>query len=154
MISISFSKLLRSSQVFLLVCFLLSFGSFSLSAQCPVIQIEDLRGVIGFPQFDNTSQCGAPDTLSLLIFTDAPGDILGFDLTVQLEDGVEYGGFANTQFGGNTSIAFAGGSPTSPTFSLSGVTDPENVMVANIGCLLYTSPSPRDLSTSRMPSSA
>ena len=25
---------------------------------------------------------------------------------------------------------------------------------ANMGCLLYTSPSPRDLSTSRMPSSA
>ena len=26
--------------------------------------------------------------------------------------------------------------------------------IKNIGCLLYTSPSPRDLSTSRMPSSA
>ena len=29
-----------------------------------------------------------------------------------------------------------------------------DVATANIGCLLYTSPSPRDLSTSRMPSSA
>ena len=27
-------------------------------------------------------------------------------------------------------------------------------LVRNLGCLLYTSPSPRDLSTSRMPSSA
>ena len=27
-------------------------------------------------------------------------------------------------------------------------------ITTNIGCLLYTSPSPRDLSTSRMPSSA
>ena len=31
------------------------------------------------------------------------------------------------------------------------VTNPENTLFA---CLLYTSPSPRDLSTSRMPSSA
>ena len=30
----------------------------------------------------------------------------------------------------------------------------ELVIVGNTGCLLYTSPSPRDLSTSRMPSSA
>ena len=29
-----------------------------------------------------------------------------------------------------------------------------NVLGRNMGCLLYTSPSPRDLSTSRMPSSA
>ena len=102
-------------------------------AQCPVIQFEDLRGVIGFPQFDNTSQCGDPDTLSILVFTDAPGEILGFDLQLNLIDGVQYGGFESTQFGENTSIAYAGGSPTSPKFSLSGVTDPDNVMVANIG---------------------
>ena len=75
----------------LIVMLLASTVALDLNAQCPVIQIEDLRGVIGFPQFDNTSQCGAPDTLSLLIFTDAPGDILGFDLTVLLEDGIEYG---------------------------------------------------------------
>ena len=30
----------------------------------------------------------------------------------------------------------------------------DGVQAANSGCLLYTSPSPRDLSTSRMPSSA
>ena len=29
-----------------------------------------------------------------------------------------------------------------------------DLLVCNAGCLLYTSPSPRDLSTSRMPSSA
>ena len=29
-----------------------------------------------------------------------------------------------------------------------------NVVIETQGCLLYTSPSPRDLSTSRMPSSA
>ena len=31
---------------------------------------------------------------------------------------------------------------------------PQALMADNAGCLLYTSPSPRDLSTSRMPSSA
>ena len=31
---------------------------------------------------------------------------------------------------------------------------PRTVLALLIGCLLYTSPSPRDLSTSRMPSSA
>jgi len=30
----------------------------------------------------------------------------------------------------------------------------EGVLADQLGCLLYTSPSPRDLSTSRMPSSA
>ena len=32
--------------------------------------------------------------------------------------------------------------------------DGNNLKTASYGCLLYTSPSPRDLSTSRMPSSA
>ena len=69
-------------RISLIVILFSSVLAFDLNAQCPVIQFEDLRGTIGFPQFDNTSQCGDPDTLSLLIFTDAPGDILGFDLTV------------------------------------------------------------------------
>ena len=34
------------------------------------------------------------------------------------------------------------------------VEDPSSVAVGDKSCLLYTSPSPRDLSTSRMPSSA
>ena len=41
-------------------------------------------------------------------------------------------------------------------FTLSGA-DPEGLfptVLGHEGCLLYTSPSPRDLSTSRMPSSA
>ena len=117
-----------------LVLFFLLVFSYNVSlAQCPVIQFQDLRGTIGFPQFDNTSQCGDPDTLSFLVFTDAPGDILGFDLKVNLVDGLTYGDIAETQFGGNTSISYAGGSPTCPEFSLSGVTDPDDVMVANIG---------------------
>ena len=38
--------------------------------------------------------------------------------------------------------------------SFSNLIGVENTIGCNSGCLLYTSPSPRDLSTSRMPSSA
>ncbi len=115
------------------ILFLLFFTIKSSHAQCPVIQFEDLRGQIGFPQFDNTSQCGDADTLSVLVFTDAPVEILGFEMQINLDDGLIYGGFSETQYGGNTSIAYAGGSTTCPKFSLSGVTDPDNVMIANVG---------------------
>ena len=53
-------------------------------------------------------------------------------------------------------------SSTNPDSSTSAYTDGTNTSVSNVititvphnACLLYTSPSPRDLSTSRMPSSA
>ena len=49
-----------------------------IQAQCPNIQIVDLRGTPGFPQTDDLNVCGRADTLSLLIFTDDPGQIAGF----------------------------------------------------------------------------
>ena len=55
-------------------------------------------------------------------------------------------GSANATFDGATYSAFNGGSV---------LFDSDKVTVADTTtCLLYTSPSPRDLSTSRMPSSA
>ena len=49
-----------------------------------------------------------------------------------------------------TSVGYSGGKTENPSYEevCSGFTDHVEV------CLLYTSPSPRDLSTSRMPSSA
>ena len=51
--------------------------------------------------------------------------------------------------------------PSLPSISINGILlhseafgNPADPMVVVIHCLLYTSPSPRDLSTSRMPSSA
>ena len=41
-----------------------------------------------------------------------------------------------------------------PAFGEDGILTPEEVDIVSKYCLLYTSPSPRDLSTSRMPSSA
>ena len=45
------------------------------------------------------------------------------------------------------------GAPT-PLQQVANITVPEARMIQIQPCLLYTSPSPRDLSTSRMPSSA
>ena len=56
-------------------------------------------------------------------------------------------GQAVTGFVGNGEEPLVGANIVIEGTELGGVTDAE-------GCLLYTSPSPRDLSTSRMPSSA
>ena len=57
------------------------------------------------------------------------------------------------QFGNNVSKA---NNKTRRKFNvnLQSVTFKSDILNKNISCLLYTSPSPRDLSTSRMPSSA
>ena len=47
-----------------------------------------------------------------------------------------------------TLLAFAG------SLTLSAACLSTNALALDVTCLLYTSPSPRDLSTSRMPSSA
>ena len=44
--------------------------------------------------------------------------------------------------------------PQAPAPELPTLANTYNVLINGVGCLLYTSPSPRDLSTSRMPSSA
>ena len=51
-------------------------------------------------------------------------------------------------------IAFHRGDERSATIDIETSADGNNWNVVFSGCLLYTSPSPRDLSTSRMPSSA
>ena len=151
MISISFSKLLRSSQVLVLVCFMLSFGSFSLSAQCADVEIVDLRGVPGYAQFDDLNVCGIADTLSFIVFSGDPGRIAGFELEISLPEGMQYAGWEFAQFAG-TSVSNSDPSLSCPGFIVDGF-DADSIVVVNV-CLLYTSPSPRDQRGSRMPSSA
>ena len=73
------------------------------------------------------------------------GSILGNDLFCSTTDGLTQ----NVDYQRPAEHSFA---------SMSGGEEYEETIVNNIGavgtCLLYTSPSPRDLSTSRMPSSA
>ena len=57
--------------------------------------------------------------------------------------------YLNNQYGNDVRWAMAGRSQD----KLEAVRD-EMGISKNVACLLYTSPSPRDLSTSRMPSSA
>ncbi len=101
-------------------------------AQCPNIQIVDLRDVPGFPQANNLNVCGEPDTLSLLIFTDDPGEIKGFEMTVNMVQGMRYAGFEDTHYGGCTDISNADPDINSPVFIANGITCGD-IFVANIG---------------------
>ena len=101
-------------------------------AQCPNIQIVDLRDVPGFPQADNLNVFGDPDTLSLLVFTDDPGEIQGFEMTVNMVQGMRYAGFEDTHYGGCTDISNADPDISSPVFIANGITCGD-IFVANIG---------------------
>ncbi len=99
---------------------------------CPNIQIVDLREVAGFPQADNLNVCGNPDTLSFLIFTDDPGVVDGFEMTLNMVQGMRYAGFEDTHNGGCTSISNSDPDINSPSFVANGVTC-DDIFVANIG---------------------
>jgi len=101
-------------------------------AQCPTMQFVDLRGTPGFPQTDDLNVCGAPDTLSILIFTDAPGDVKGFEFTVNMVSGMRYAGFEEAHYGGCTDLSNTDPDISSPSFVGAGITCGE-VFVANIG---------------------
>jgi len=100
--------------------------------QCPNIQIVDLRDVPGFPQANSLSICGDPDTLSLLVFTDDPGEIQGFEMTVNMVGGMRYAGFEATHYGGCTDISNADPDINSPVFIANGITC-NDIFIANIG---------------------
>ena len=85
-----------------------------------------------------------------LTFTDSGSGIATKKPVILNSDGtVTEVGNASASFG--SAQAFATGNYGSPASAY----DPDNDRVCTVYiCLLYTSPSPRDLSTSRMPSSA
>ena len=98
---------------------------------CADIEIIDLRNVPGFPQFDDVNKCGQADTLSFIIFTGDPGEIQGFELTLDLPTGIEYAGWEFTQLG-NTSISVSDTRPDKPMFLVTGITG-DSLVIANIG---------------------
>ena len=57
------------------------------------VNMLDLRNKPGFAQTDYMVACGAPDTLALLLYTNAENYIEDLHLTVRLPSGLEYGGF-------------------------------------------------------------
>ena len=102
------------------------------AAQCPTIQFVDLRGTPGFPQTDDLNVCGEPDTLSILIFTDAPGQVKGFEFTVNMVSGMRYAGFEEAHYGGCTSLSNTNPDINSPEFIATGITCGD-IFTANIG---------------------
>ena len=60
-------------------------------------------------------------------------------------------GIGGANYGTSGQVLTSGGSGSAPTWS---TINSDKITEGNTDCLLYTSPSPRDLSTSRMPSSA
>ena len=91
-----------------------------------------MRGTPGFPQADDINVCGDPDTLSLLVFTDDPGEIRGFEMTVNMVNGMRYAGFEDTHYGGCTGVSNSDPDPNNPSFIANGISC-EDIFVANIG---------------------
>ena len=119
----------------------------------------DIVNRIGFTEADRT-----PDPELLL---------RGYEraaLTLNFIRGLSVGGFADMHHPENWDLDFASSSPRAEQYNemIESIRSSLNFMEAVLGsaisesksidfftsCLLYTSPSPRDLSTSRMPSSA
>ena len=71
------------------------------------------------------------------------------------EGKVALGSYRVSQTKGELTLAIGDGVPTSGTISYDNMRNKRlNIVVDYYACLLYTSPSPRDATTSRMPSSA
>jgi len=79
--------------IFSSLLFILNFGH----GQCVDIEIVDLRGVLGYAQFDDLIVCGEADTLSFIVYSGEPDRILGFELEVNLPTGMHYVGWEFTQ---------------------------------------------------------
>lgn len=60
---------------------------------CPRLQIVSLDGVAGFPSANIMNQCGAADTIALLIVNEGECDVTDISLTINYDDGLIYGGF-------------------------------------------------------------
>ena len=99
-------------------------------ALCPEIQTIELINVAGFASTDRLVVCGEPDTLAFVIFIEEPGDILGAQMSVTFQPGMQYAGFELTHYGGTT-ILNLDPDPTNPNFLLEGITDA--IFIAYIG---------------------
>jgi len=114
--------------VLIQLCFLFSAQLFG---QCPEIKIIDLRNVPGYAQFNEMSICGSADTLSAIIYSGDPGTVLGFELELNLPQGLQYDGWEYAEFGG-TSISVSDTDPSNPKFIIDGFGG-DSLIVANIG---------------------
>ena len=88
--------------LFALFCF--SFNpTASLNAQCPTIFIDDMNGIPGYPQVDDLSVCGLPDTLTYYVSNTSGVTLLNSEFVLNIPPGLQYGGFTSA-FDPNYSI--------------------------------------------------
>jgi len=100
-------------------------------ALCPEIQTIELINVAGFASTDRLVVCGEPDTLAFVVYIEEPGDILGAQMSVSFDQGMQYAGFELTHYASTTSISNLDPDPQKPKFLLEGITD--GVFIAYIG---------------------
>jgi len=105
--------------------------AFMNNSDCPDIVIVDLRSVPGFSQLDDLTICGAADTLSLIIYSGALGDIKGFEMELGLPEGINYAGWEHVDNVG-TGIFNTNPNESKPEFNVTGF-DGDSLIVVNIG---------------------
>ena len=98
---------------------------------CPDIVMVDLRNIPGFSQLNDLTVCGASDTLSLIIYSGALGDIKGFEMELDLPDGINYAGWEHVDNKG-TGIFNTDPNESKPEFTVTGF-DGDSLIVVNIG---------------------
>ncbi len=101
------------------------------------VNILDLRGTICYPQLDKLVSCGAPDTLAILLFTKSEEPIQDVIINLDLDDGLQFGGFAEigTPDGMGMSLldSLNTSNASSPTFRLSELSQAGGAVVLQFG---------------------
>jgi len=81
------------------------------------VSVVSLNGITGYPELDSMQLCGGPDTLAVLIFTNAPTPITNIALDLNYSGGIEYGGFLTTVPAGQI-VPVNLSNPLSPKFNI------------------------------------
>ena len=101
------------------------------------VNVLDLRGTICYPQLDKLVSCGQPDTLSILLFTKSEEPIRDIIINLDLDDGLQFGGFAEigTPDGMGMSLldSLNTANAESPTFRLSELSQAGGAVVLQFG---------------------
>ncbi|MBK8723106.1 MAG: hypothetical protein IPL95_12805 [Saprospiraceae bacterium] len=72
------------------------FSAQSISSGPVNVSVVSLNGITGYPSLDSMQLCGGPDTLAVLIFTNAPTPITNIAMDLNYSGGIEFGGFLTT----------------------------------------------------------
>jgi len=120
----------RSLTLLILLCLFFNVSA-QTNSSCDFVEVIDLRGVLGYAQPDELVVCAAPDTLAIIVFTDAEEPLLGVELELQLPSGMQYGGFVYSDNGGTANL-LNGVDPKNPKFLL-GTLDQSMPNVVYIG---------------------